>query len=384
MSPGKRKSRWRIAAINFAHLHMGDNLRMALQHPDCEVVGIADASPALLQPSIDKFSIPADRVFGDYRECLEQTQPDLVLLCPPTAEHGVWTERVAAYDVHIIIEKPFAASLAEADAMLAAVAPTGKLLAINWPLVWVASHQTTKRLIDEGHIGRVREVHYYDGNRGPLWHTADKVAKTAEQVETEKPHSWFYRRAQGGGSLLDYLGYGVTLGTWFLRGERPLEVTTSVDQPAGLEVDEHSITVARYASGLSKFETRWGTFTDPWVHQPQPRCGFVVVGDEGTISSYDYQPVVHVQSRACPEGRDLPCPALQPPLENPIQYVIDCLANGRPVEGPLSPAISRIGQEITDAAVQSAREKRTVALPACLTPGRSRLHVHDEQSRAKT
>ena len=36
--------------------------------------------------------------------------------------------------------------------------------------------------------------------------------------------------------------------------------------------------VARYDLGLSKFETRWGTFTDPWTHQPQPKCGFVVVG----------------------------------------------------------------------------------------------------------
>ena len=61
-----------------------------------------------------------------------------------------------------------------------------------------------------------------------------------------------------------------------------------MDIPEGLEVDEHSITVARYAQGLSKFETRWGTFTDPWVTQPQPKCGFVITGTHGTISSYAY------------------------------------------------------------------------------------------------
>ena len=61
-------------------------------------------------------------------------------------------------------------------------------------------------------------------------------------------------------------------------GKRPLEVTATVDEPAGLEVDEHSIVVARYAHGLSKFETRWGTFTDPWTIQPQPKCGFVIAG----------------------------------------------------------------------------------------------------------
>jgi glucose-fructose oxidoreductase len=33
-----------------------------------------------------------------------------------------------------------------------------------------------------------------------------------------------------------------------------------------------------------------------------------------------------------------------------------------PLDGPLSPTISRIGQRIVDAAVRSAREKRTVGL----------------------
>ncbi len=138
-------------------------------------------------------------------------------------------------------------------------------------------------------IGDVTEVHYYDGNRGPLYHLADKVEVSPEEVERQKPSSWWYRRAAGGGSLLDYLGYGATLGTWFMGGEAPLEVTCTVDETPGIEVDEHSITVCRYARGLSKLETRWGTFTDPWMHQPQPKCGFVIVGTEGTITSYDYE-----------------------------------------------------------------------------------------------
>jgi transketolase len=38
--------------------------------------------------------------------------------------------------------------------------------------------------------------------------------------------------------------------------------------------------------------------------------------------------------------------------------------NGISIDGPLSPEISRIGQQIVDGAVQSAREKRTVKLPS--------------------
>ena len=354
--------KWKVAGINFNHLHMGDYLRMAFEHQDVEIVGICDQQPERMQEAIEHFAISEDRVFSDYRACLEKTQPDIVLLCPATAEHGEWTEKVAPFGVHIIMEKPFAATLEEADRMLAAMAKTGKELAINWPLAWYPPHRTAHRLIEEGEIGEVLEVHYYDGNRGPLWHLADKVERTAAEVEREKPNSWFYKRAAGGGSLLDYLGYGTTLGTWYMNGRIPLEVTATVDQPTGLEVDEHSITVARYAEGLSKFETRWGTFTDPWTLQPQPKCGFVIVGREGTISSYDYEQTIRVQNRSCPAGEERPVDALKKPFQDPVQYTIHCLEEGKKIEGPLSPTMCRVGQQIVDTAHQSAEQKRTLPL----------------------
>jgi predicted dehydrogenase len=351
---------FKIAGINFDHMHMGDLLRQTFEHPEAEIVGICDQQPERMAHAIHEFAIPRERVFTDYRQCLEAARPDIVILCPATARHGEWVEQVAPYGAHILVEKPFAASLAEADRMILAMEPTGKILVINWPLAWYPPHVTSKRLIDEGVIGDVIEVHYYDGNRGPLWHTADKIetAPTAERKAT----SWFYRQEQGGGSLLDYLGYGVTLGTWFHGGKAPIDVMAVVDEPAGLEVDEHSITIARYEAGLSKFETRWGTFTDPWTHQPQPKCGFVIVGTEGTISSYDYEPTIRLQTRAHPEGQVLPVDTLQPPYRNPVQYLIHCIKTSAPISGPLSPAICRIGQQIVDSAILSAREKRTVAL----------------------
>ena len=356
------KKRWKITGINFDHMHMGDLLRMVHDHPDAEITGICDEQPARMREAIANFSIPTDRVFTDYRRCMEQARPDLVILCPGTADHARWTRRIAPYGSHILMEKPFAATLADADAMIAAVAATGKQLVINWPLRWYPSHVTAKRLIDEKRIGRVIEVHYYDGNRGPLWHGADKDEKTAAQVAKEKPKSWFYKKAHGGGSLLDYLGYGTTLGTWYQGGRRPLEVTATVDEPKGLEVDEHSIVVARYAHGLSKFETRWGTFSDPWILQPQPRCGFIIAGTEGTISSYDYDDYVTVQTRRKPQPHRLPAPAPKAPNQNPVQYLVDRLSKGKALEGPVSIRISRIGQEIVDAAVRSAKLKKMVKL----------------------
>ena len=350
----------KIAGLNFDHMHMGDLLRMVHEHPNAEIVGICDEQPERMRSAAENFVIAPDRVFTDPVECMTRTKPDLVILCPATADHAKWTRLVAPHGAHVLVEKPFAATLAEADDMIAAMADTGRQLIINWPLRWVASHVTTKRLIDEGRIGQVIEVHYYDGNRGPLWHSADKIETTP--TAGAKAASWFYKKASGGGSLLDYLGYGTTLGSWFMNGRAPLDVTAVVDRPAGLEVDEHSIVIARYETGLSKFETRWGTFTDPWVHQPQPKCGFVVVGSGGTIASYDYEPTVRVQTMDEPAGRDLAVDKLEHPFHNPIAYVIDRLENQRPIEGPLSPEIARIGQQIVDSAVLSAERGVTVPL----------------------
>lgn len=349
----------RIAGINFDHFHMGDLLRMVHDHPDAELVGICDAQPARMVEATRNFSIPSHAVFTDVEACMEQTKPDVVILCPAAAHHAEYTQRVAKYGVHILMEKPFAATLAQADAMIAAM-PKGKLLAVNWPLRWDPAAATVKRMIEDGVIGEVRSYHHFGGNRGPLYHGADKIEK--EPTAADKAASWFYSKDAGGGSLLDYLGYGTTLGTWFMDGRSPIEVTAVTDGTPGLEVDEHSVVVSRYETGLSKCETRWGTFTDPWTTQPQPRCGFVICGSDGTLACYDYEPVVHVQTREHPAVRSLPVEALRAPERNPVEYFLHCITTGTPLAGPLSPAISRIGQQIVDSAVLSAREKRTVAL----------------------
>jgi predicted dehydrogenase len=343
-------------------MHMGDLLRQVAQHPDAEIAGIFDPDPARMTAAIGNFAIPADRVFTDLETCLARAKADLAIICSKTADHASTVERIAPHGLHILVEKPFAASVADARRMMAAMAGSGRRLAINWPSAWSPCHNTAKRLIEERAIGDVIEVHYCGGNRGPLFHLADKVEVSPEKVEAQKPHSWWYKKAAGGGSLLDYLGYGVTLGTWFLDGKVPVEVTCAVDETPGIEVDQHSITICHYQQGLSKFETRWGTFTDPWALQPQPKCGYVLVGTGGTISSYDHEGHVTIQTRSVPEATPVPTDALPPGRRDPIEYMLARIADGKPVTGPLDPVLCLIGQRIIDSALLSAATGRTVPL----------------------
>ncbi|WP_299669668.1 Gfo/Idh/MocA family oxidoreductase [uncultured Ruegeria sp.] len=355
-------TKFQIVGISFDHMHMGDLLRMAHDHPDAEIAGIFDPDRDKMQAAATTFGIPEDRIFTDFDACMAAGPYDMALLCVATAQHAEYTERLASYDLHVFVEKPFAASADDARRMMGAMDRTDKQLIINWPLRWVESHVTAKRLIDERMIGDLREVHFYDGNRGPLYHLADKVEVTPDEVERQKPNSWWYKRASGGGSLLDYLGYGATLGTWFMGGKEPVEVTCTVDETPGIEVDQHAIAVCRYETGLSKMETRWGTFTDPWTTQPQPTCGFVFVGTDGTISSPDYADHITVQTRAKPERHEIPVIPLPIGERNAIEYALDCISKGIPIKGPLDPALCLTAQRIVDTAFRSAHEKRTLRL----------------------
>ena len=355
----------KIIGLSFDHMHMGDLLRNAFNHPDAQIVGVADENSAnadAVKRTQANFGIPDELVFGSYRECLEKSGADIAILCPAIADHASLAELAFEYGCHVLVEKPFAVSLADADRMIAAAQRAGKKLVINWPLAWYPPYVTANRLIEEGVIGEVLEVHHYGGNAGPMKHLADKVEVGEDEANRRKNESWFYKKAAGGGSLIDYMGYGVTLGTWFHGGKAPLEVSTMTFVPSGLEVDEHSITAAKYDTGLSKFETNWATFTNPWQLQPQPKCGFNIVGTLGTIAAYDYDDFIRVQTREKPEGFEVPADKLEAPNSNPIEHFVAHIRGEVELHPVLSPEICRIGQQIVDTAIASAEAKKTLEL----------------------
>lgn len=353
--------RWKVAGINFDHFHMGDLLRFTHEHPQADLVGICDTQLERMEGARKNFGLRDDQVFTDEQACLAATKPDVVILCPSAGTHAEWVERVAPSGAHVLVEKPMAATLSEADRMMAAVKAGGGTLAVNWPSVWSASHVHAFELaVRQRLIGEIIEVHTYGGNRGPLYHGADKIE--LEPTPEQKAQSWFYKKAEGGGSLLDYLGYGTTMATWYLEGRAPREVMAMTWTTPGLEVDEHCLAVLRYDFGMSSCETRWGTFTDPWTLQPQPRCGYVLKGTDGTIATWDYAETLQVQTRSQPEIHEVPVPVLMAPHQDPIQHFLHHLDTGAPLIGPLTPEISRLGQRIVDTAVLSASSRRVEAL----------------------
>jgi glucose-fructose oxidoreductase len=69
--------KWRVAGISFDHMHMGDLLRQVFEHPQAEIVGIADPDKGRMERAVQNFGLSPAQVFTDFHECLRQTGPTL-------------------------------------------------------------------------------------------------------------------------------------------------------------------------------------------------------------------------------------------------------------------------------------------------------------------
>jgi len=338
---------YRLVGANFDQMHMNTNLEWARDHPAVEVVGVCDEDPATSTGSIGQavadLDLPDDAVYADLDACLTETDPDIVLGCPRTAEHADFVERVVEYDVDALaIEKPLAVTLDDADRMLDAV--DDELFVVNWPVTWDPVKHTVNCLIEDATIGDIVEVQYYGGNAGA------------------PPHgSWFYEQPDGG-SMLDYLGYGATFSTWFRGGELPAKVGAQRHVPADMDVDVQSATVCAYDEGLSTFQTTWRMLTNPWDVEPQPMKGYEIVGTEGAISTRERDVPIRVTTEERTEGYVVDPEALPDRYDDLVAYLVHCLDEDADPEGPSDPEFCREAHRIVATAVESAERGERLEL----------------------
>ena len=292
--------RWRVVGINFDHMHMGDLLREVHEHPDAEIVGICDKNAARMSGAITAFGIPADKVFTDAATCMASTRPDMAHPVPGDSQimPAPW-KRWRAIGADILVEKPFAASLGDADRMIAAADKSGVRLAINWPLAWYPPHVTSQAADRRRHDRQCASKCISTtaiAARSIISPTRSR-SRTKRYAEP-KPTSWWYKARIGGGSLLDYLGYGATLGTWYMGGRAPLAVTVD-RRPARRASRSTSIRSPSAAMRPAcRNSRRDGARSATRGHCSRNRnAGSWWSGTDGTISSYDFEQYVGVQTQ---------------------------------------------------------------------------------------
>ena len=146
--------------------------------PEVEVVAVADPDPEGLAAASER--IGAARSYADFREMLAQEEVDLVNVCPrvvtPHAEMAIAAAESGAKG--IFCEKPVAATLAEADAILAACEQRNVRIAVAHRRA-NPYEQHAKKLVDSGEIGQLQVLR----GRGKWDHRAG-----AEDLAVLGPH----------------------------------------------------------------------------------------------------------------------------------------------------------------------------------------------------
>jgi len=223
-----------------------------------------------LKRAHEKIGIP--KIYDDYRELLDKERLDIAIFCPENARHGEVAEAIAAHGVHMITEKPMAASLSEALRMARAAQANNVTLLVNWPSTWSPSTRKMKELIDQGAIGELLEFKWRNGaSMGPL-------AYGQQITDAEKGAEWWHQAAPGGGALLDYCCYGACLARWFV-GEAAVAaygIRANLTSHYG-DADDNAVITVRFPRALAILEGTWTT----WA--PGVSAGVIVYGSRGTL-----------------------------------------------------------------------------------------------------
>jgi predicted dehydrogenase len=133
-------------------------------HPATEVVAVADVDAGRREAFGERWSVGSR--YADYREMLSREALDIVSICVPTRAHAEVMLEVAASDLRgVVMEKPIAQSLCEADAMIAAADRAGLKVAVNHVRTFDPYYRRIRWLLETGAVGRVRSVmvHWHEG-----------------------------------------------------------------------------------------------------------------------------------------------------------------------------------------------------------------------------
>ena len=164
-----------LGAMGAKHLSVYSSL------PDVTVVGISDFNEALCRSLSGKYGgIP---YYTDYRKMLDEQKPEAVAIAVPDAAHYKPVMDCLAADCHVLIEKPLAVTLADADEMIGYAAKQNKILMVNFSHRWVASYFNANKISKSGDLGNI--VMVYAKKNDPI-----SVIKTWPWLKDSSPSAF--------------------------------------------------------------------------------------------------------------------------------------------------------------------------------------------------
>ena len=224
------------------------------QVPGAEIVGVLDPDAEAARA--------AGPAFSDWNTLLSQTKPDIIDICTPTPLHRDYVERAAAAGKAIFVEKPMARTLADCDAMIAAVEKASVPAMSGHVLRFFSEYAAAKRLVDAGGVGTPAAIRTARMGGLPAW------------------SRWYADPAQSGGVALDLILHDFDWLRWTFGPVSRVYAKGLYGREEFTGRLDYALVTLRFASGAV------GHVTGSWAHPGGFRTTLEIAGDGGLIE-YD-------------------------------------------------------------------------------------------------
>jgi predicted dehydrogenase len=141
----------RVGVIGAGDVAQAAHLPSLTSNPKVEVAAIADPDMISARSAAERFNIP--KVVADYREIIDDPSIAAVDVCVPHYLHYQITMEALNEGKHVILEKPIAMNLDEADRMIGAAHELGLWLLVDLNQRYLPIHRKVKEFLDDGRLG---------------------------------------------------------------------------------------------------------------------------------------------------------------------------------------------------------------------------------------
>ncbi len=263
-----RGERVRYAVVGLGHIDQVAVLP-AFRHAreNSELVALVSDDPEKLEKLGEQYDVAQCVAYDQYEHLLASGDVDAVYIGLPNHLHRYATETAARHGVHVLCEKPIAASSADARAMIATCDEHGVRLMIAYRLHFEAANLEAVRLA----TGKIGEPRLFTSTFGFTLQDRDNIRGRADS---------------GGGALLDIGVYCINAARYLFRAE-PIEAF-AVQARSGLhvvhdDVDETVAATLRFPGDrLAQFSISFAI---------APVAAYTVVGTTGSVRlapAYEY------------------------------------------------------------------------------------------------
>lgn len=183
------------------------NMLPAIKRSPFHIAAAADIDPAIRSQFEADF--PGARAYGDVERLCADPTVDLVYIGTPTRLHSEHARAALERGKHVLIEKPMAVTLEDAEAMIATAERNGVLLGVNVKHSFEPRIQKIRALVGSGELGALRMIQN--------WRYVDWLyqPRTPEELTPgwgngllwrQGPHQFDIIRTLGGGLLRSVRG----------------------------------------------------------------------------------------------------------------------------------------------------------------------------------